>query len=135
MPNQYVNTTDDVGKCAKSADESGHGCAPSMRMGNYKLIHTWPGGDDLIELTPLSDSPVPYGQTKGIVRNGDQALGPHWGHYNQTHQKETCDPICLFDVSVDLSESHNLADDPDLQDVIQQMQQRLKKEAKSGAPV
>jgi len=135
MPNQYANTTSDVRKCAKSADENGHGCAPSMRIGKYKLIHTWPGGDSLIELTPLSDSPVKYGQTKGIVRNGDQALGPHWKGYNQTRQKETCDPYCLFDVSTDLSESHNLADDPDLQSVIAQMEQRLQDEAATGFPV
>lgn len=134
LPNQYVNTTDDV-KCAKSAAESGHGCAPSMRLGKYKLIYTWPGGDGLIELTALSDKPVKYGNTKGVVRNGDQALGPHWKGYEVTHQKETCDPYCLFDVSTDLGEDHNLASDSSFQETIAKMEKRLQEEAATGAPL
>jgi arylsulfatase A-like enzyme len=134
FPNQYVNTTDDV-KCAKNASQSGHGCAPSMRSGKYKIIYTWPGGDQLIELTPLSKSPVEYGHTKGIVRNGDQALGPHWSGYKKTSQAETCDPFCVFDVSTDLGESHNLAKDPSLSDTISAMEKRLTEEATTGAPV
>jgi len=106
-----------------------------MRLGKYKLIYSWPGADGLIELTPLSKKPVEYGQSKGIVRNGDQALGPHWKGYEQTHQNETCDPYCLYDVSVDLGETQNLASRADLQDTIAAMKRRLQQEAATGAPV
>lgn len=76
-----------------------------------------------------------YGKTKGVVRNGDQALGPHWKGYKQTHQTATCEPFCLFDVSKDLAESQNLANDPSLSDEISAMEKRLTEEAATGAPV
>merc|ERR1712232_264347 len=71
----------------------------------------------------------------GVVRNHDQALGPKWNGYNVTHQTETCDPYCLFDVSADPGENHNLASDPDLQDIVADMNRRLTEEAATGAPV
>merc|ERR1712070_915866 len=133
--NAYANTTD----CPKSPEKapgSGHGCAPSMRSGKYKIIYTWPGEDDLITLTPLAHKDIEYGQTGGIIRNGDQAIGPHWKGYNKTNQKSTCTPgPCIFDVSTDLAEEHDLSSDPKLKDTIAAMTARLNAEAATGAPL
>ena len=42
--NQYANTTD----CGPDTGTAqAHGCSPSIRVGNYKLLFTYPGDDNL----------------------------------------------------------------------------------------
>lgn len=119
-----VNTT----MCRKAP---GHGCAPSIRKGQWKLIVGWPGEDQLVKLPPENDSFVPYGIDGGIVRNQDQAIGPHWKQGGPS-QNSRCEPACLFDLSVDKSESHDLY--ATHSDIAQQLMARLLEVSKTGSP-
>ena len=117
-------------------DGPGHGCAPSVRYKRWKLLLSWPGDDELVPLPPPLSKPVPYGQDGGIVRSKDQCIAPHWKTPNSTHQNNTCsqDHPCLFNVRDDPSETVNYAMYPAHQELIHNMTQILKDEAKTGAP-
>ncbi len=107
-----------------------HGCSPSIRQGKWKLIVGWPGSDFLVKLPPENASDVPYGIDGGIVRNQDQAIGPHWKATGPS-QNSTCTPACLFDLSTDTSESHDLFTING--DVAQQLMARLLEVSKTGS--
>ena len=68
----------------------GHGCSPSIRKGPWKLLVGWPGEDQLVNLPPDNASFVPYGIDGGIVRNQDQAIGPHVSAAAATQQCLAC---------------------------------------------
>lgn len=129
--NQYVNTSD----CPKGP---GHGCAPSIRIGKYKLIMSWPGKDNLVELPPPSSTPIAYGIDGGIVEPGtDHCISPHWKEYNSTHQNNTCIPpdICLFDVDADPKELVNLAHaGAEYKKIVKNLTDRLETISKTGPP-
>ena len=65
------------------------------------------------------------------MRNQDQAIGPHWKAKGPS-QNSTCDPGCLFDVSVDESESHDLYHTRS--DIVNQLMDRLSVVSKTGSP-
>ena len=67
----------------------------------------------------------------GIVRNQDQAIGPHW-KADGPSQNSACNPGCLFDVSVDKSESNDLYHARP--DIVTQLMDRLTVVSKTGAP-
>lgn len=129
VSNKYVNTSE----CKKGP---GHGCAPSIRVGKYKLIMSWPGEDALVELPKPSLHSVPYGIDGGIVEPGtDHCISPHWKEYNSTHQNNTCIPpdICLFDVEADPTEIVNLATvSKEYQDIVKNLTSLLKSISKDG---
>jgi len=128
--NQYVNTSD----CGTKGP--GHGCAPSIRVGKYKLIMSWPGEDALIELPGPSIKSVAYGVDGGIVEPGtDHCISPHWKQYNSTHQNNTCIPpdICLFDVEADPHELVNLATvSKEYKEIVKNLTSRLETISKDG---
>lgn len=106
-----VNASD----CGKPG---GHGCAPSLRVGKYKLLFSFPGEDELWLLDAPVPKGVPYGKSGGTVDPGtDRARGPHWKNGNRTAPQTSCLPLgdsavlaapCLFDVESDPSELNNL---------------------------
>eukprot|EP00937_MAST-01D_sp_MAST-1D-sp2_P001249 g1249.t1 len=130
LPNRYVNTTlDGDGKnCTKG------GCSPSMRAGDFKIVMGWPGEDGLCHLKPPLAQPVPYGQSKGKVTQGDHCEGGHWDA-QFTHQNASCVPYCLFDVKRDPSESNDLSGSAAHRDVAQQLLQRLGEVSRTGVAV
>ena len=132
--NRYANTSD----CASV--KNSNGCSPSMRVGDFKIVYGWPGQDALVPLPPLSPTPVPYGRQGGIVRNGNQAIGPHWKQKNETHQSATCmqgstPSYCLFDVVADPGETRDLASDPNHKATLDRLVARLHEVSASAAPV
>jgi len=129
LSNQYANTT----VCKTDKD---HGCAPSIRVGRYKLLMSWPGGDDLWSLPPPGHRDIPYGQSGGVVEPGtDHAIGPHWGP-GGVNQSATCSLTkpCLYDVVSDVSESNNLGDDPQYAHIVANLTARLAVVSKTGSP-
>ena len=77
------------------------------------------------------DAGCVQGLEGGIVRNQDQAIGPHWIAKGPS-QNSTCFPGCLFDVSVDESESHDLYHARP--DIVNQLMDRLSVVSKTGSP-
>ena len=111
------------------------GCAPSIRVAQYKLLLGWPGDDTLTALDPPVAHAVQFGIDGGMVRNGDQAIGVFWKGKNKTHQRNTCSPQspCLFDVVADPSEGNNLA--TQFPGVVANLTARLQAAAKTGPPL
>eukprot|EP01065_Artemidia_motanka_P027557 TRINITY_DN32746_c0_g1_i1.p1 TRINITY_DN32746_c0_g1~~TRINITY_DN32746_c0_g1_i1.p1 ORF type:complete len:550 (+),score=153.05 TRINITY_DN32746_c0_g1_i1:54-1652(+) len=114
----------------------GHGRPGSViRRGPYKLIVSNPGDDTLMPLPPRSEQPVPFGRSGGEVEEGtDHATGPalKWPAGGLT--KCVAAP-CLFNVVDDISESHDLAGDPQHAALIANLTKRLQEAALRGPPV
>ena len=70
-----VNTSDCGPGCGHQGDTGCHGCAPSIRLGAWKLLVGWPGEDQLVTLPPETESEVPYGLDGGVLRGEDQCIG------------------------------------------------------------
>ena len=70
--NMYGVNTSDCGRgCGTPTSKGCHGCAPSIRQGDWKLLVGWPGDDQLVALPPDNESVVPCECT----RLGATALG------------------------------------------------------------
>merc|ERR1712151_1165638 len=115
--------------------KNGHGCAPAIRTGSWKLVLGWPGKDELIELPAPSGKPVPYGNDKGMGRDGNQAIGPHWKGYTKTAQS-TCGEDtkpCLYNLDADPAEHNNIADEHP--DIVASLTSQLHDAAQEAGPL
>lgn len=116
----------------------------AARFGNYKLItglscdetkvwQAWP---------ELSAVDVPFGLSHGVVEAGTDharaALLDHGEKFNAgsaatREESDVADQhVCLYDLSKDLGERHNLATDPQYANLIEDLKERLRKIADAG---
>ena len=115
----------------------------AARFGNYKLItglscdeskvwQAWP---------ELSTVDVPFGLSHGVVESGtDHARAPlldgkifNAGSADNREESDVADQrVCLYDLSKDLGERHNLATDPQYANLIEDLKKRLRKKADAG---
>ena len=72
--NMYGINTSDCGRgCGTPTSTGCHGCAPSIRQGDWKLLVGWPGDDQLVALPPDNESIVPC-ECKRVGRDGCSRL-------------------------------------------------------------
>ena len=99
-------------------------------MGDFKLIIGDPGDNDFLKWPDVGSAPVAFGQSGGIheagtdhcrAKSGSTHSGPGAGVY-------------LFDLSNDLTESHNLADQPSYQGKVVELKARLMAAGADGPP-
>eukprot|EP00039_Didymoeca_costata_P006376 m.89637 g.89637 ORF g.89637 m.89637 type:complete len:574 (-) comp13233_c0_seq2:193-1914(-) len=102
----------------------------AIRMGNMKLIMGDPGDNRVVSWPQVGDKEIPFGQSGGVKEENTNhcRVGP--GTIPK-HEKQ-CEPYCLFDLSKDLAEAHDLSKDPSHSNTLQLMIARLKAAAKTG---
>ena len=119
--NQYI--------CDKT---HGASCSSSIRMGEMKLIVGDPGDSRTIAWPQPASTPVPFGRSGGVIEPGtDHARAPGIG--GATFEL-TCDPFCLFNLTADLGEQHDLAAVSSLAPLAQRMLARLEFHGSTGPP-
>jgi hypothetical protein len=100
-------------------------------MGKYKLIVGNPGDNRILEWPAINSSSItPFGKSGGTREEGTDHCRSLDGHTESF--KDTGD--WLYDLSVDLTESNNLAKKPEHADLITKMKQRLVAVGASGPP-
>lgn len=105
-----------------------------IRRGNFKLLIGNPGDSNRIPFPANSKTPITFGKSGGTIEKGtDHATGPGMkdGPYNKSLCKKR---PCLFNLKDDITESKDLAGDPQYADLIKNLTAHLKKVAKSAMP-
>jgi len=105
-----------------------------IRSGVFKLLIGNPGDSNRIPFPALSKQPVAFGKSGGIVEPGTgHSTGPGMsdGPYNKTLCTKS---PCLFNLKDDITESHDLAADPQYAPLIKNLTKRLENVAKSAMP-
>eukprot|EP00928_Gymnodinium_smaydae_P076450 TRINITY_DN5948_c0_g1_i1.p1 TRINITY_DN5948_c0_g1~~TRINITY_DN5948_c0_g1_i1.p1 ORF type:complete len:614 (+),score=99.92 TRINITY_DN5948_c0_g1_i1:73-1914(+) len=119
---------------------SGHGCAASVRSGDWKLIVGDPGDDALAPMPQLLLKARPFLHSSHEHCAGDEDTGQahcrgEWLRDGITHQRSSCtaeDGPCLFNVRTDPSESYNVASEhPEL---VRDLTKMLEEAALTEAP-
>eukprot|EP00051_Salpingoeca_urceolata_P027960 m.484210 g.484210 ORF g.484210 m.484210 type:complete len:546 (+) comp23251_c0_seq1:88-1725(+) len=102
----------------------------AIRVDNYKLIIGNPGDNRVVPWPELGTESVPFGQDGGEHEHGTNHCRVPPG---KTHKgTKSCKPACLFDVVNDPTESHDLADQKDMQPIIANLTKRLKEYGAKG---
>lgn len=82
----------------------------AITINEYKLIRGNPGDSRTLGFPAPSPTPVPLGKSGAVVEPGtDHVRSPESGLKPVFDLK--CVPYCLFDLSTDLGEQHDLAND------------------------
>jgi hypothetical protein len=80
-----------------------------IRVGDMKLIRGIIGDNRTLAFPPPGDAPVPLGRTGAVVEPGtDHVRAPALASENG----RPCRPFCLFNISADMGEEHDLAHQP-----------------------
>ena len=83
--------------------------ASALRVGDMKLIRGIIGDNRTLAFPPPGDAPVPLGRTGAVVEPGtDHVRAPALASENG----RPCRPFCLFNISADMGEEHDLAHQP-----------------------
>eukprot|EP00756_Hemistasia_phaeocysticola_P045614 Hpha_TRINITY_DN19361_c0_g1::TRINITY_DN19361_c0_g1_i1::g.81248::m.81248/K12375/ARSI_J; arylsulfatase I/J len=110
--------------------QGGGGCCSSMRMGEMKLIIGGPGDSRTVQLPKWSSEAVPFGLTGGSLEPGtDHARA---GSTGKPVHELTCKPWCLFNLTSDIAEQHDLGQDPSYQDIAKKIAARLAYHGSTG---
>ena len=119
----------------------GDSCSASIRIHDMKLIQGNPGDSRTVAWPELSDAAgaagtaggaIPFGLTGGKVEPGtDHARAP--GVSGSVFEL-ACDPFCLFNLTADLGERHDLAQDPAYKEIAANLTERLAYHAATGPP-
>lgn len=110
---------------------------PVIRSGKYKLILGEPGDATIRQWPSLSATPVPFGLSGNSSRDA-YTVEHGLGHCRSAHivaskQIGSCHgPGCLFDLTVDESESNNLINDTRFTSILAQLKSRLSAAALTG---
>ena len=104
----------------------------AIRIGEMKLIHGDPGDNRTIAWPEDAAAPVPIGLSGAVIEPGtDHVRATQLGGVTLGR----CRPHCLFNLSADLGESHNLAGLPAYAALVASMQARLDAVGAAAPPV
>jgi len=105
-------------------------CSSAIRIEDLKLIIGNPGDSRTVPWPELAHVPVPFGKTGGRIENGtDHARALSTG---QTVAELQCKPYCLFNLTSDLGEQHDLANEPSYKAHAERLLARLKYHGSTG---
>lgn len=99
-------------------------------MGDFKLIIGDPGDSDFLKWPEVGTMPTAFGLSGGIHEDGTDHCRAKSG---STHSGPGAG-VYLFDLANDLTESHNLADQPAYQDKVDTLRARLMAAGADGPP-
>lgn len=106
-----------------------------IRHMNFKLINGAVRPATIVGWPKLGSEDIPFGQSRGTLEPGtDHCRAPLLDGVDSTAAGQVCDPVCLFDLSVDPTESNNLANNTKYASVVEQLQKLLAEAAASGPP-
>jgi hypothetical protein len=108
----------------------------TIRVGKFKLhLNSHPGPDFTVPWPTPADEPVEFGLSSGGLEPGTDHMRAGGVRQNQTgHQTHTCFPACLYDLVADPGETHDLAGDPAMYQVIVSLTARVQAAAATGPP-
>jgi arylsulfatase B len=120
----------------------------AIRVGDLKLLVGYPGDERWQEPIPLADADVPFGLTGGVIEKDsggghDHAGAPGFGKSGAKPQSTLCggklaqrleDGFCLFNVSSDKEERHDLAAEPSYRAAAAAMLAKLVAAAATAGP-
>lgn len=111
----------------------GASCSAAIRVDDMKLIIGNPGDSRTLRWPSPSEEPVPFGRSGGVVEAGtDHARAPS-ASLKPIFELE-CDPYCLFNLTADLGEQHDLAGDPRFTALAAKLSARLAYHGSTGPP-
>lgn len=133
VSNQYFNTSTE-----------GKG-GMVIRSGPYKLLVGYPGDARTVPVPPLSETPVAFGKTGGVIEPGtsDHAVAPGFPKPGKANTSwcggpsaaSLDDGFCLFNVEKDPNEENDLASDPSYRSIAEHLMAKLEAAALTGPPV
>lgn len=105
-------------------------CGTAIRINNWKLILGHPGDKRVLKFPAPSKTRTEFGLTGGEKEAGTDHCRAVDGHTKSNPEHG----VWLFDLSKDLTESNNLANDPANAKLIESMKARLEEVGRDGPP-
>eukprot|EP00730_Choanoeca_flexa_P013477 TRINITY_DN5363_c0_g1_i1.p1 TRINITY_DN5363_c0_g1~~TRINITY_DN5363_c0_g1_i1.p1 ORF type:complete len:551 (+),score=101.88 TRINITY_DN5363_c0_g1_i1:3-1655(+) len=100
-------------------------CTSAIRKKDMKLILGSAGDPRIIPVNASSPSPVPFGLGSGKCDGEHCSAGGYHGPHGITPETAPCLHGCLFNLTEDPSEAHNLYADPEYAEVVTELTRRV----------
>lgn len=118
------------GTVVSSGDCDGS-CGVAIRVGDMKLIVGHPGDQRYMAFPGPGTAAVPFGQTGGLHEDGtNHCRAPP----DEGSKDDQGNGVYLFNLTADVIEAHNLAQDPAFTSTVERLRTRLAAVGKDGPP-